>query len=583
LPQKSIDASHRPIPLMAIVLLALAVHGPLLLLQLPANSYDASTHIFFAAHYAKSWFNPWNLNWFAGFSQTTYPPLTHQWIALFSHLMGLTMAYMVVQLIVVLLLTVGVYRYSRLWVSERAASYAAIASIFLGSLAMLVYQSGQLPTTTAASLTLIALPYFYNWNRLGRFPDFAKGLVLSLTAAAAHHVTFLFGGVLFAAPVIWLSFIDRHDEEANASTSGIALRTLFFAACNAIGSLIILLPYFIGLLHNPITQMPIPHPSRDNYLLVGHSGANFWLIPMGALILVIPYILVKGASSHRLRPLLFGWYITTLLGLGGTTPLGRWLLGRAFNILTFERFTFWATLMAVPFVGLLAESLIQRYSRKAIVGLSAAAVVTCGIAVGWINFSPINEGNFDIQPMVNFLNRDDHSKFRYITLGFGNKFAMLSARVRASSLDGDYNSARLLPEMTAYGAAQLYSSKYYGTSGMEALRAVLKHADQYGLRYIFVRDRYYEPLLAFSGWRQTEVYDDGLVTLWTKDDAPPARKLDFGGWTPPVWQCILWGILPVGTSLLSVLVLLVLPNVRRAETTLKFPTASAEVALREAK
>ena len=159
---------------MAIVLLALAVHGPLLLLQLPANSYDASTHMFFAAHYAKSWFNPWNENWFAGFSQTTYPPLTHQWIALFSHLMGLTMAYMVVQLIVVLLLVVGVYRYSRLWVNERAASYAAIASIFLGSLAMLVYQSGQLPTTTAAALTLIALPYFYNWNRLGRFPDFAK-------------------------------------------------------------------------------------------------------------------------------------------------------------------------------------------------------------------------------------------------------------------------------------------------------------------------------------------------------------------------------------------------------------------------
>ena len=191
---------------------------------------------------------------------------------------------------------------------------------------------------------------------------------------------------------------------------------------------------------------------------------------------------------------------------------------------------------------------------------------------------------FDVQPMVNFLNRDDHSKFRYITLGFGNKFAMLSARVNASSLDGDYNSARLLPEMTAYGAAQLYSSKYYGTSGMEALRAVLKHADQYGLRYIFVKDRYYEPLLAFSGWRQTETYDDGLVTLWTKDDAPPARKVDFGGWTPPMWQCILWGILPVGTSLLSVLVLLVLPDVRRAETTLKFPTAaSTEVALREAK
>ena len=92
---------------MAIVLLALAVHGPLLLMQLPANSYDANTHIFFAGHYANHWFNPWNEKWFAGMSQTTYPPLTHQWIALFSHIMGLTGAYMLVQLIVILLLPVG--------------------------------------------------------------------------------------------------------------------------------------------------------------------------------------------------------------------------------------------------------------------------------------------------------------------------------------------------------------------------------------------------------------------------------------------------------------------------------------------
>jgi hypothetical protein len=51
-----------------------------------------------------------------------------------------------------------------------------------------------------------------------------------------------------------------------------------------------------------------------------------------------------------------------------------------------------------------------------------------------------------------------------------------------------------------------------------------------------------------------------------------------------MWQCILWGILPVGVSLLSVLILLVLPEGRRAESTLEFPAAaSSEVALREAK
>ncbi len=73
----------RAIPLSAILLIALAVHGPLLLMQLPLASYDANTHIFFAAHYANHWFVPWNTKWFGGFSQTTYPPLTHQWIALF--------------------------------------------------------------------------------------------------------------------------------------------------------------------------------------------------------------------------------------------------------------------------------------------------------------------------------------------------------------------------------------------------------------------------------------------------------------------------------------------------------------------
>jgi len=150
------------LPLGGIVLLALAVHGPLLLMQLPIGSYDANTHIFFASHYAQHWFNPWNEKWYAGFSQTTYPPLVHQWIALFSHVIGLTLGYMLVQLIGILLLVVGVNRFARLWVNERAASYAAVGAIFLGSLAMLVYQSGQLPTTFSAALILNAVPYFYH-------------------------------------------------------------------------------------------------------------------------------------------------------------------------------------------------------------------------------------------------------------------------------------------------------------------------------------------------------------------------------------------------------------------------------------
>ena len=102
-------------------------------MKLPLKSYDTNFHIFFASHYVHNWFDPWNPKWYAGFSQTTYPPLPQQWLALISRLIGLDMAYMAVQLVAILLLALGVYRFSLLWVSQRAAALAALASVFLGS------------------------------------------------------------------------------------------------------------------------------------------------------------------------------------------------------------------------------------------------------------------------------------------------------------------------------------------------------------------------------------------------------------------------------------------------------------------
>src|SRR5579864_8366679 len=200
----TVRSNPRPIPMLAIVLVALAVHGPLLLMQLPAKSFDANFHIFFASHYAHHWFNPWNEKWFAGFSQTTYPPLTHQWIALLSYIVGLTEAFMLVQLAAVILFAVGTYRFAQLWVDDRAAGYAGVLAVFAGSIAFLVYSAGQLPTTMSAPLYFLALPYFYSWSVSTNWRSLLKGVALTLAAASAHHVTLIFGSVLFAVPVLWL-------------------------------------------------------------------------------------------------------------------------------------------------------------------------------------------------------------------------------------------------------------------------------------------------------------------------------------------------------------------------------------------
>src|SRR5262249_19131987 len=174
----------RAVPITWVLLLALAVHGPLLLMQLPNESYDANLHKFFASHYAQHWFDPWNEKQFTGFSQTTYPPLEHQWIALFSHVLGLNLSYMLVQLIAILLLPIGVYKYARIWVDERSAGYAALGSVLLGSLSFLAYSAGQLSTTLAAPLYLLALAYFYQWLREAGFTALLKGLFLTLAAAS---------------------------------------------------------------------------------------------------------------------------------------------------------------------------------------------------------------------------------------------------------------------------------------------------------------------------------------------------------------------------------------------------------------
>jgi len=449
----------RPIPLLAIVLVALAVHGPLLLMQLPAGSFDTNFHIFLASHYAHHWFNPWNEKWFAGFSQTTYPPLTHQWIALLSNVAGLKMGYMLVQLIAVLLLPVGVFRFAKIWVDERAASYAALGSIFLGALAFLVYQAGQLATVTSAALYLNALPYLYEWATRGSGRSLIKGVALSLTAAAAHHVTLIFGVVFFAGPVLWIACIDARDENTNTSVGAVIGRALLFAVLVGVGVGIVLLPYWMALIQHPIHQIPIPHDSRSNFLLNSITAINYFVIPYGALILALPFIIFRGSSMPRLRPLLVGFWLSLIFGLGGTTPLPRWLLGRAYEILTFERFTFWATLLAMPIVGLLAIQLLDRFRAKAAVGLSLAAVATIGAALAWLTANPYRPTiSIDVSPVISFLNRDGHDSYRYLTLGFGSELAQVSTYTDASSVDGDYNSARLLPEMTQYGAGMTTSS-----------------------------------------------------------------------------------------------------------------------------
>jgi hypothetical protein len=229
-----------------------------------------------------------------------------------------------------------------------------------------------------------------------------------------------------------------------------------------------------------------------------------------------------------------------------------------------ERFSYWATLLALPFVGLLAAELVERYRIWAVVGLTSLAALSCALAVGWATYQPADAEDFKVDTVASWLNRDGHDQYRYMTLGFGNKIARLAMMTDAGSVDGEWNSGRMLPELTRYGAGALTSSKYFGEQGLEALRAMLMHADHYGLKWVFVRDHYYDPLLSFAGWRQVDSLEDKTITVWSKDGVPPATPVN-APQIPPHWQGVMWGILPFGSSLLAILVILI-PEKRRRES-----------------
>ena len=86
---KSYMSNKNPYLLVTLALaMGLLFHGTSIYTTLE-GTYDFYVHIFFGDHYARSWFEPWEPRWYTGFALTSYPPLAHQLIGLFSLIGGL--------------------------------------------------------------------------------------------------------------------------------------------------------------------------------------------------------------------------------------------------------------------------------------------------------------------------------------------------------------------------------------------------------------------------------------------------------------------------------------------------------------
>ncbi len=538
------------------------------------STYDALIHLFFSDHYAKSWFEPWDFRWYTGFTVQGYPPLVHQSIALLSYIGGLKFGLFTMALVIVILFITGVYRFALIiTTSQKIASYTALISAFSSMFLETLHLFGQLPSLMGISILLHALPEIYAWIKLGKLRYLITSFSLIAVTVTSHHVTPIFGMVFFIFPLIGLVIMDAckgRVKTNKAITFRIFLlefkrlfrRIIAFGSGSLVLIVICILPYWVNSKKNPITQVPIPHGSRDNFLEVASSGLVFFLIPWGVLLLLMPYLFYR-FFSKRLLSFGLSFSLLTLLGTGGTTPLPRMLLGQnAFDILTLDRFTLWATIMALPLFGELVYRLtsgdikvhlIQKYKKPLhywplgilAVGFIGMAVFT--MSLGY--FRPAQPQKIKMLPIVNFLNQDQHDQWRYLTLGFGDQMAWLSAQTKAMTVDGNYHSARRLPELTTRAVERLENSKFRGVEGIGSLQQFLTVPEKYNLKYIFSNDKFYDPILYFCGWQRLQQLENGIM-VWERLNVPPLPKL-IPKEDVPNYLKLMWGLIPMATLLLA--------------------------------
>ena len=144
--------------LLIAMCLVLLTHGIIMYFTLP-KTYDAFVHMFFADHYARFWFEPWEYRWYTGFLTTSYPPLVHQAIALISKLFPLKVAFCIYAISIFEILIVGVYRFTKLFFDKTTAGVAAVLAVVLSSIVETLHVYGQMPTLTGLAFLLNALPF----------------------------------------------------------------------------------------------------------------------------------------------------------------------------------------------------------------------------------------------------------------------------------------------------------------------------------------------------------------------------------------------------------------------------------------
>jgi hypothetical protein len=237
------------------------------------------------------------------------------------------------------------------------------------------------------------------------------------------------------------------------------------------------------------------------------------------------------------------------MGLGGTTPVPRLILGNLWYVLIYDRFAVWASLLYSIFLGIMlkdAGQLVRKYvsskrlsnplridDRKAktifILGLAASSVFSLSFD-SYLTPHPFPDSV--IIKAADFLeqNRD----YRYITFGLNQGALKLSIICSAETIDGGYNSARRISVLVSSGVERIDNAIYFPNSTY-FLNALLSQSADLGIKWILVNGNldnqhyeFYTQKLSNNGYTFFKNETDGYSTIqiWQYDSNIEVENLN---------------------------------------------------------
>jgi hypothetical protein len=519
------------------IILALILNSAIAFSGFYARTYDSYGHMFFANHYQKSWFNTWEPRWYLGFNVASYPPLAHQVLAMLGFITGLETAYVIITILLMTLLPIAIFMFAKVFVSEEAAGYAALISVFFPGILYSTYVWGQYTTLFSLVVILFTVSAFAKFIKNGGRLLFVELILLFEVAVASHH----FSGLIFAPLLLLSTFVTiLVKKEISWKTS--TKRLLLFAGVGLLLATVIAYPVLFGAVSENVN---IPHPTTLDYFQYPEYFQRFFVDMYGFFLLIIPLAAILNYYRKDLIPLFALSFVLMILGLGGSTPLPQIFFGQDWSGLTYERFNLFAIFAFAPLFGLVCFNLRKRKIGR---GFLVVLLVLCILFSGWTANESIFRSRPDKVPvdsLVNFLNRDDHWRWRYITLDFdASDICKLSVYSNATTLDGWYYRGRDIPELADSGFGYFSDAKYE-PNGLAVLTAALYNASKYHLRFVFCNDPSYDPILSTTGFVPlNEKYKQ--VVVWFKNDSSPLEINEVVNVNhEPTLLDYLWGIVPM--------------------------------------